>query len=229
MSVSDPSDLEVIRVLVVDDHPVVRAGLRAMLAGSVGFAVVGEAANGDGIAELALQTRPDVVLMDLRMGAGVDGVGATAALVALANPPRVLVLTVYDTDQDILRAIEAGATGYLLKDAPPETLLDAIRRAAAGETVLAAPIAGRLARRVRSPEPALTSRELEILGHVAAGRTNRDIATDLHLSEATVKSHVAHIYVKLGVDSRAAATSTALTRGLIRTSGPGRAAGPPTG
>ncbi len=204
-----------VRVLIVDDHPVVRAGLRAMLDAALGISVVGDAPNGDGIAELVSRTRPDLVLMDLRMGDGVDGVEATRVVTALPGAPAVLVLTVYDTDQDILRAIEAGATGYLLKDTPTEVLIDAVHRAARGETVLAGAVASRLTQRVRSPEPTLTGRELEILGHLSAGRTNRDIARHLHISEATVKSHLAHIYTKLGADNRAAATSIALRRGLV--------------
>lgn len=206
---------DVVRVIIVDDHPVVRAGLRAMFAAADGIEVVGEAANGDALLAVLGDLRPDVVLMDLRMGEGTDGVEATRAVTALTDGPHVLVLTVYDTDQDILRAIEAGATGYLLKDTPREELLDAVRRAARGETVLAGLVATRLTRRVRSPQPALTSRELEILGHLTDGRSNRDIAGQLHLSEATVKSHLAHIYTKLGVDNRAAATSAALTRNLV--------------
>lgn len=204
-----------VRVLIVDDHPVVRAGLRAMLDAAPGIAVVGDAPNGDRIAELVGTTVPDLVLMDLRMGDGVDGVEATRVVTALPDGPPVLVLTVYDTDQDILRAIEAGATGYLLKDTPADVLIDAVHRAARGETVLAGTVASRLTQRVRSPEPTLTGRELEILAHLTAGRTNRDIARHLHISEATVKSHLAHIYTKLGVDNRAAATSTALRRGLV--------------
>lgn len=209
---------EAVRVLIVDDHPVVRAGLRAMLDSAPGHMVVGDSADGTGIEEVVARLRPDVVLMDLRMGSGVDGVEATRRITAMPDGPKVLILTVYDTDQDILRAIEAGATGYLLKDAPADTLLDAVQRAARGETVLAGPVAGRLLGRMRSPEPALTARELEILEHLTTGRTNREIAVLLHLSEATVKSHVAHVYTKLGVDNRAAATSTAIARGLVSTS-----------
>lgn len=212
-----PGPGSAVRVLIVDDHPVVRAGLRAMLDATAGITVVGDAPNGNGIAELVAQTAPDLVLMDLRMGDGVDGVEATRIVTALpdGSRPAVLVLTVYDTDQDILRAIEAGATGYLLKDTPAEVLIDAIHRAARGETVLAGPVASRLTQRVRSPEPSVTGRELEILSHLIAGRTNREIARQLHISEATVKSHLAHIYTKLGVDNRAAATSAALRRGLV--------------
>ncbi len=209
---------EPVRVLIVDDHPVVRAGLRAMLDAAGGITVVGDAPNGNGIAELVAQTSPDLVLMDLRMGDGVDGVEATRTITGPGGGgggPAVLVLTVYDTDQDILRAIEAGATGYLLKDTPADVLIDAVHRAARGETVLAGPVASRLTQRVRSPEPSLTGRELEILSHLIAGRTNREIAGQLHISEATVKSHLAHIYTKLGVDNRAAATSAALRRGLV--------------
>lgn len=215
-AITSPDQNARVRVIIVDDHPVVRAGVRAMLESGPGFEVVGESHDGDSVVALCETTRADVVLMDLRLGDGVDGVEATRRVAGLADGPRVLILTTYHTDHDILRAIEAGAAGYLLKDAAPEVLLDAVRRAARGDTVLAAPIANRLMERVRRPEPTLSRRELEILDLLAAGLTNRDIGGRLHISEATVKSHVAHIYTKLGVDNRASVTTVAISRGLIR-------------
>ena len=203
------------RVLLVDDHPVVRAGLRALLEAS-GVDVVAEAASGESGVEAAQRESIDVVLMDLQMGAGIDGVAATTQILALPSPPRVLILTTYDTDADILRAVEAGASGYLLKDAPPAELVDAVRRAAAGETVLAPVVAQRLVSRLRSPVRSLSERELDVLRLVAAGSTNRAIAKQLFVTEATVKSHLVHIYDKLGVDSRTAAVAAARESGLLR-------------
>ncbi|MEU9021447.1 response regulator transcription factor [Actinomadura sp. NPDC048394] len=206
-----------IRILLVDDHPVVRSGLRAMLVGQPGFALVGEAATGEeGVAE-ASRLHPDVVLMDLQLGAGIHGSEATRRITA-AGPraPRVLVLTTFDSDSDILAAIEAGATGYLLKDAPPEKLHAAIRSAAAGDSTLAPSVASRLLGRMRAPSATLTGRELEVLGLVAEGLSNRQISKRLFLSETTVKTHLVHIYAKLEVDSRTAAVATATRRGLIR-------------
>ncbi|KAB2370742.1 response regulator [Actinomadura montaniterrae] len=206
-----------IRILLVDDHPVVRSGLRAMLAGQPGFALVGEAATGEeGVAEAA-RLHPDVVLMDLQLGAGIHGGEATRRITA-AGPraPRVLVLTTFDADSDILAAIEAGATGYLLKDAPPEKLHAAIRSAAAGDSTLAPSVASRLLGRMRAPSATLTGRELEVLGLVAEGLSNRQISKRLFLSETTVKTHLVHIYAKLEVDSRTAAVAAATRRGLIR-------------
>ncbi|MDF8266430.1 response regulator [Luteipulveratus flavus] len=203
------------RVLLVDDHPVVRAGLRALLEAS-GVEVVAEADRGEAAVE-AVRGRPvDVVLMDLQLGSGMDGVAATERVLALPDPPRVLILTTYDTDADILRAVEAGASGYLLKDAPPEELVDAVRRAAAGETVLAPVVAQRLVSRLRSPVRTLSPRELDVLRLLAAGLTNRAIAKQLFVTEATVKSHLVHIYAKLGVDSRTAAVTAAREAGLLR-------------
>ncbi len=205
----------VVRVLIVDDHPVVREGLRAMLDEVPGLEIVGEAADGEEAVAQAARTRPDVALMDLRMGPGIDGIEATRRIASLPDAPRVLVFTSYDSEQDIVRAAEAGATGYLLKGTRIDELAAAIVGSARGDTVLAAPVAGRLMSRLRSPTPAPTARELEILGHLADGLTNRGIADRLNLSEATVKSHVAHLFAKLGVDTRAGAVSVAISRGLI--------------
>jgi DNA-binding NarL/FixJ family response regulator len=204
-----------IRILIVDDHPVVRDGLRGMLAGEADFEVVGEAASGAEAVLLTERDRPDVVLMDLQMP-GVDGATATAEIAERFPGTRVLVLTTYDTDADILRAVEAGATGYLLKDAPRERLFPAIRSAARGETVLAPTVATRLVNRMRVPaEEALTSREIEVLELVARGSSNADVAASLFISEATVKTHLLHIFGKLGVDDRTAAVVSALERGII--------------
>jgi DNA-binding NarL/FixJ family response regulator len=204
-----------IRVLIADDHPVVRDGLRGMLAGEAGFEVVGEATSGAEAVALTERKRPDVVLMDLQMP-GVDGATATAEIAARFPGTRVLVLTTYDTDADILRAVEAGATGYLLKDAPKERLFPAIRSAARGETVLAPAVATRLVNRMRVPaEEALTSREIEVLELVAKGSSNADVAARLFISEATVKTHLLHIFGKLGVDDRTAAVVSAMERGII--------------
>ena len=205
-----------IRIVLADDHPVVRAGLLAMLAGDPDLDLIGEAATPDDAVALVTDLRPDVVLMDLQFGTAETGADATRRIRALPAPPAVLVLTNYDTDGDILGAVEAGASGYLLKDAPPDELIAAIRAAAAGETALAPAIAGRLLARMRSPRPGLSTRELEVLRLVAGGATNNDIATRLHISEATVKSHLVHIYTKLGVSSRTAAVATARDSGLFR-------------
>jgi DNA-binding NarL/FixJ family response regulator len=204
-----------LRLLVVDDHPVVRAGLVAMLSEHDDFDVVGEAADGAEAVAMAARSSPDVVLMDLRMP-GMDGAEATARLRAGGDGPAVLVLTTYDTDADIVRAVEAGATGYLLKDAPRETLADAIRRAARGETVLAPPVVARLASRLRTPAaPALTDRELGVLREVARGMSNAEVGRELHIGEATVKTHLLRAFEKLGVADRTAAVTAAYRAGLI--------------
>lgn len=205
-----------VTVLLVDDHPVVRAGLRALLTTGDGIDVVGEASGGAQSVALARSLRPDVVLMDLQMGDGMDGVEATRQIVAMGHPPRVLILTTYDTDADILLAVEAGASGYLLKDVPTRQLVDAVHAASRGETVLAPPVAGRLMSRLRSGRPELTGRELEVLSLVADGKTNKGISKELFVSEATVKSHLVHIFAKLEVDSRTAAVATAREAGLLR-------------
>lgn len=206
-----------LRILLVDDHPVVRHGLKAMFAERADMDVVAEAADGQAALDtLRSGTGVDVVLMDLRMGAGMDGVTAIRAITALADPPPVLVLTTYDTDADILAAVEAGATGYMLKDAPPDQLCEAVHTAARGQTALAPDVADRLMDRLRSPVPTLSGRELEILGLLATGLSNRAISKRLFISEATVKTHLVHVFEKLGVDNRTAAITTALRRGLIR-------------
>ena len=205
-----------VRVLLADDHLVVRAGLRAMLDPVPDLEVVGEAGDGAEALSLAGSLRPDVVLMDLRMP-GTDGVTATARLREQHPGVSVLVLTTYDTDADILRAIEAGATGYLLKDATRDELLGAIRSAAAGRSILASGVASRLLGRMRGPAPAtLSAREIEVLELVARGRTNKEIARRLHLSEATVKTHLLHVFSKLQVEDRTQAVTTALEAGVIR-------------
>jgi len=209
--VADP-----VQVLLVDDHPVVRAGLRALLSATGRVTVVGEASSGAQAIELARTLTPDVVLMDLQMGEGMDGVSATRALQELDHPPRVLILTTYDTDADILRAVEAGAAGYLLKDAPTAQLVDAVHAAARGETVLAPQVAQRLLTRLRSPAPELSAREIEVLTLVTKGLPNKTIARQLFISEATVKSHLVHLFAKLGVDNRTAAVAAARQAGVIR-------------
>ncbi|MFD7032288.1 response regulator [Streptomyces sp. NPDC059917] len=206
-----------IRLLLADDHPVVRAGLRAVLDTEPGFAVVAEAATAERAVELAASEPVDVVLMDLQFGPGMHGSQATALITARPGGPRVLVLTTYDTDADILAAVEAGACGYLLKDAPPEELASAVRTAAAGQSALAPAVALRLMDRMRTPAEALTKRELEVLQLVADGLSNQQISKKLFLSQATVKSHLVHIYAKLGVDSRTSAVAAAGARRLIRT------------
>ncbi|MEJ5913102.1 response regulator transcription factor [Pseudokineococcus sp. 1T1Z-3] len=212
-----------LRVVVVDDHPVVRAGLVALLEGEPDLQVVAVAADGGDVVALAAEHEPDLVLMDLRMPR-VDGVTATAALRRALPRVQVLVLTTYDTDADILRAVEAGATGYLLKDSPHAELVDAVRRAARGETVLAPPVAARLVSRVRQPaqEP-LTPREREVLALVARGLSNRQVAAELVVGEATVKSHLLRVFSKLGVDDRTAAVMTAIERGVLPAPGAGPA------
>jgi len=204
-----------IRILLVDDHPVVRHGLRGMLDAESDLTVVGEASSGAQGVTAAAELRPDIVLMDLRMPGG-DGVEATGAILARLPGARVMVLTTYETDRDILRAIEAGACGYLLKDASPAELADAVRAAHRGETVLAPSVASTLVRRVRTPAPpALSAREAEVLRLVARGRTNAEIGRELFISEATVKTHLLRVFTKLDVADRTAAVTTAMAHGLI--------------
>ncbi|GAA1216617.1 response regulator transcription factor [Kitasatospora nipponensis] len=207
-----------IRLLIVDDHPIVRDGLRGVFEGDPDFEVVGEAADGAQGVERALALAPDVVLMDLRMP-GTGGVEAIRRLRERAPQVRVLVLTTYDSDADVLPAVEAGATGYLLKDAPRDELVRAVRAAHQGQAVLAPTVAQKLLGHVRAPAPApcelLTDRELEVLRLVAAGTTNREAARQLFISEATVKTHLLHLYGKLGVRERAAAVAAAYERGLL--------------
>ncbi|MFF2850277.1 response regulator [Streptomyces sp. NPDC058001] len=207
-----------ITVLIVDDHPVVRDGLRGMFESAPGFTVLGEAANGVDAVTRVAELDPDVVLMDLRMPGG-GGVDAIAALTRAGARAKVLVLTTYDTDSDTIPAIEAGATGYLLKDAPRDELFTAVRAAAAGRTVLSPAVASRLMSAVRTPvTPAgapLSAREREVLALVAKGTSNREIARVLFVSEATVKTHLTHVYAKLGVSDRAAAVAVGYDRGIL--------------
>ena len=211
-----------IRVLLADDHEIVRLGLRSVLEGAEDIEVVGEVATAEAAVSSAQAGGIDVLLMDLRFGAGIEGTRvmggaeATAAIrYSMENPPKVLVVTNYDTDADILGAIEAGAVGYLLKDAPPVELLAAVRSAAEGDSALSPVVADKLMTRVRTPRTSLTPRELEVLKLVAAGSSNREIGVELMLSEATVKSHLVHIYDKLGVRSRTSAVAAAREQGVL--------------
>lgn len=204
----------VIRVLIADDHPIVRDGLRGMFTGDPRFDVVAEAANGREAVSLAQALEPDVVLMDLRMPQ-MDGVAAITRLSELGLPTHVLVLTTYDTDSEVLPAIEAGAVGYLLKDAASDDLMRAVEAAARGEAALSPAVAMRLMGRLRDPGSPLSARELEVLRLVASGMTNREIAAHLFISEATVKTHILHIYTKLDVNDRAAAVAVGYQRGLL--------------
>lgn len=202
------------RVLVVDDHPIVRSGLRTLLDGQPGIDVVGEAADGATALDLAGALTPDVVLCDLRLGDGMDGVGVARAL-QRPGGPAVVILTTYDHDTDIVRAIEAGASGYLLKDAAPAQIVRAVELAAAGETVLSAAQEARVVATQRSAARALSEREREVLQLIALGMSNREVARRLFVSEATVKTHLAHVYDKLGAPSRTAAVAVAREHGLL--------------
>lgn len=205
-----------IKIVIADDHLVVRDGLRGMLESQPDFELVGEASNGEEAVRLALKLEPNVVLVDLRMPI-MDGVTAIREIKAHDPAIQVLVLTTYDSDADILPAIEAGATSYLLKDTSREELYRAIRAAAHGETVLAPTVAARLIGQMRTrTEERLSERELEVLQLVSAGASNSEIASHLHISQATVKSHLIHIFDKLGVTDRTAAVTTALQRGILR-------------
>lgn len=207
-----------IRIVVADDHPIVRTGIIALFAPEDDIDVVAEAATPDEAVAAAERMSPDVVLMDLQFGASANsgGADATRRIRALDAAPYVLVLTNYDSDRDILGAVEAGASGYLLKDAPPHELITAVRAAAAGESALAPVIATRLMDRMRAPQASMSARELQVLELVAAGCSNSDIAAELFVSDTTVKSHLAHIFTKLGVSSRTAAVSRARERGILR-------------
>ncbi|MEU8891400.1 response regulator transcription factor [Streptomyces sp. NPDC048442] len=203
-----------VRILLCDDHVVVRAGLLALLASEPDIEVVGEAGNGEEAVAMAAKLAPDVVLMDLQLGAGIDGVEATRRIAGTG--PHVLVLTTYDTDADITRAIAAGATGYLLKAERPEELFAAIHSAAQGRTILSPPVASRVMAQMRGAgRPTLTERESDILAQLAHGLGNREIARALFISEATVKTHLGRIYAKLGVDTRAGAVAVAKEQRLL--------------
>ncbi|BCN46821.1 DNA-binding response regulator [Prescottella equi] len=205
-----------ISVLLVDDHLVVRAGLRALLNSQPDITVIGEADTGEDAVAMSADLSPDVVMMDLALGMGIDGVEAIRRIRAARPEQPVLVFTTYDTDADVVRALDAGAIGYLLKDSAPQDIFGAIRDAVAGRSVLSPPVASRVLDRMRRPDQALTAREAELLSLLAEGLTNKELGKRLFISEATVKTHLAHIYAKLGVESRAAAVSIALRRDGIR-------------
>ena len=204
-----------LRVLIADDHPIVRAGVRALFAGHPDIDVVGEAATGEEAVTLARHLAPDVVLCDLRMGEGMDGVAATAEMRALIPAPAVIILTTFDRDAEILGAIEAGASGYVLKDAPPDAIARAVREAAAGRLALTPELSERVVQVLRAPRVRLTDREQEVLRLLDTGASNPLIAKALFVTEATVKTHLVHIFAKLGVDSRSRAVAVARERGLL--------------
>lgn len=204
-----------LRVLIADDHPIVRAGVRALFAGHPDIDVVGEAATGEEAVTLARHLAPDVVLCDLRMGEGMDGVAATAEMRALIPAPAVIILTTFDRDAEILGAIEAGASGYVLKDAPPDAIARAVREAAAGRLALTPELSERVVQVLRAPRVRLTDREQEVLRLLDTGASNPQIAKSLFVTEATVKTHLVHIFAKLGVDSRSRAVAVARERGLL--------------
>ncbi len=208
--------MKTIRLLLADDHPVVRAGLRAVLESEPDIHVVDDVATAEAAVERATTGDVDVVLMDLQFGPGMGGSAATRLITAAGGTPRVIVLTTYDTEADIIAAVEAGAAGYLLKDAPPEELVAAVRAAAGGQSALAPAVTERLIERMRTPATSLSARETEVLTLVAAGLSNQQIAQQLFVSQATIKSHLVHIFAKLDTDSRTAAVATATQRGLIR-------------
>lgn len=206
-----------IRIVLVDDHPVVRAGLRALVDIQDDLEVVADADGLETAVAVVTAERPDVVLVDLNLGEGrPGGVEVTAALRGLAAPPEVLVLTTYDTEADVLRALDAGARGYLLKDTPPDELSAGIRATARGQTVLAPSVAARLVRRATLGSITITEREVQVLELLSRGLGNREMARELFVSEATVKSHLSHVYTKLGVDTRAGAVAAAIERRIIR-------------
>ncbi|MDL9977825.1 response regulator [Microbacterium sp. ASV49] len=204
-----------ISVLIVDDHPIVRTGLRALLDQREDVRIVGEAASGEEAIALAGHLHPEVVLCDLRLGDGLDGVQTTVALRALEPAPAVLILTTFDRDAEILAAIEAGAAGYLLKDVPPSTIVAALRQAAAGQMVLTPELAGRVVQGIRRPRVRLTDRETDVLRMLDTGASNREIAKSLFITEGTVKTHLVHIFAKLDADSRSRALAVAREAGLL--------------
>jgi DNA-binding NarL/FixJ family response regulator len=205
-----------IRILIADDHPVVRSGLRALLASQPDFEVVADAENGEEASALSASHTPDVILMDLQMPV-LDGLAAIQHILSRQPEVKILVLTTYDTDADIVPAIEAGATGYLLKDAPPEALFRAVRSTARGEMTFAPSVAEKIARRLtKTPRTSLSRREIEVLELASRGNSNKEIADKLYITEATVKSHFVHIFSKLGVADRTAAVTAALKMKIIR-------------
>ncbi|HCN22516.1 MAG TPA: DNA-binding response regulator [Arthrobacter bacterium] len=205
-----------ITVVLVDDHLVVRSGLKALLGTQPDFDVVAEAASGEEALDLVEQLSPAVVVMDLAMGAGVDGIEAIRQLRQRNGRQAILVFTTYDSDADIVRAVDAGAMGYLLKDAAPDEIFAAIRGAVQGKSVMSAPVASRLFQHLRNPDEVLTPREAELLSFLTQGLSNRELGQRLFISEATVKTHLAHIYAKLGVETPAAAIATAIRREGMR-------------
>lgn len=205
-----------ISVLLVDDHTVVRSGLKALLGTQADIAVVAEAASGEEALQAAEAHSPAVILMDLAMGAGMDGIEAIKQVRQRKPRQAIIVFTTYDSDADIVRAVDAGAMGYLLKDAAPEEIFAAVRGAVQGKSVMSAPVASRLFQQLRNPDDVLTPREAELLSLLTQGLSNRDLGKRLFISEATVKTHLAHIYAKLGVETRAAAIATAIRREGMR-------------
>jgi DNA-binding NarL/FixJ family response regulator len=205
-----------ITVLLVDDHLVVRSGLRALLGTQPDLHVIAEAASGEEAMDRVQEHSPDVVVMDLAMGAGMDGIEAIRRIRERVRGQAILVFTTYDSDADIVRAVDAGAMGYLLKDAAPEEIFSAIRGAVQGKSVMSPPVASRLFQQLRNPEEILTPREAELLSLLTEGLSNRELGRRLFISEATVKTHLAHIYAKLGVETRAAAIATAIRREGMR-------------
>jgi DNA-binding NarL/FixJ family response regulator len=203
-------------VLLVDDHLVVRSGLRALLGTQPDLTVLAEAASGEEALDLVREHAPDVVVMDLAMGAGMDGIEAIRRLRQINTRQAILVFTTYDSDADIVRAVDAGAMGYLLKDAAPGEIFAAVRGAVQGRSVMSPPVASRLFQQLRNPDGILTPREAELLGLLTEGLSNRELGRRLFISEATVKTHLAHIYAKLGVETRAAAIATAIRREGMR-------------
>lgn len=208
--------MKTITVLLADDHLVVRSGLKALLATQPGIEVVAEAASGEEALALVEQHGPAVVMMDLAMGAGMDGIQAIKRLRQRNSRQAILVFTTYDSDADIVRAVDAGAMGYLLKDASPEEIFAAVRGAVHGKSVMSAPVASRLFQQLRNPDAILTPREAELLSLLTEGLSNRELGQRLFISEATVKTHLAHIYAKLGVETRSAAIATAIRREGMR-------------